>query len=156
MSAHFAYRHVQTYTAVWLIDLVIAAVTVPIVLSVGDGDRWLDVAPLMATVLGIPLFLGRLVIEVDARRLRWRFGYVGWPVWAQDLSDVVATEVARADVSRLSSGIQGTRQHRQFNVAIGGPALRLTLADGRQVTLGTPEPQRLQGFVDARRPDPRR
>jgi hypothetical protein len=150
MSPHLAYRHVQTYTTLWLIDLAVAVITVPTVLASGGPDTQLGLLIVLATVLGLPLILGRLVVELDATHLRWHFGYLGWPAWSQPLAEIAITEVARADVV-YGSGIKGTPKNRQFNVTVRGPALRLHLHDGRKVTLGTPEPQRLQGFVDARR-----
>jgi hypothetical protein len=60
-------------------------------------------------------------------------------------------ERTHAAASR-GAGIKGPRADRLYNATLGGPALRLTLHDGRVVTLGTPEPERLRAFIEARRP----
>ena len=69
-------------------------------------------------------------------------------------AEVARLEVTRADV--FGSGIKGPARHRRYTVTMGGPALRLHLHDGRSVTLGTPDPQRLASFVQARLPASRR
>ncbi|MBL8329490.1 MAG: hypothetical protein JNJ71_11595 [Rubrivivax sp.] len=151
MTRHLAYRHTQTYTVLWLILIVAAAVTVPATMgSTATPEGLAGVLLVLATFLAGLLLLGRLVIEVDSEAVRWSFGYVGWPAWQEPLKSIVSTELGKANVA-FGSGIKGTAKHRQFNVVISGPALRLHLMDGRSVTLGTPEPQRLQGFIEARR-----
>jgi hypothetical protein len=91
MTTHLAYRHVQTYTTLWLIDLALAVITVPMVLASGGPDTQLGLAIVLATVLGLPLILGRLVVELDATQLRWHFGYLGWPAWSQPLAEIAIT-----------------------------------------------------------------
>jgi len=98
--------------------------------------------------------LGRLVIEVHADRLHWTYGYLGWPHWDLALHEIVDMQCVRTSRWR-GAGIKGLGKDRLFNVSIGGPALRLHLAGGRIVTLGTPEPERLAAFIEARRPRPR-
>jgi hypothetical protein len=149
MSSHTVYRHTQPYVMLWVVLLLSCGAGAAISWSAGGPGALQGVAFIvLSLVLGL-LLLGRLVISVDNEAVRWHFGFMGWPGWHTPLKDILGTEVAKANVY-FGSGIKGSMKHRQYNVVSGGPALRLQLMDGRQVTLGTPEPQRLQGFIEAR------
>jgi hypothetical protein len=154
MTLHAAYRHVQTYWTLWVILVATGGVASLLISLEPGGDALAGTLVMAACLLGSLLCLGRLVIEVHADTLRWSFGYVGWPNWSLPLSEVARLEVTRADV--FGSGIKGPARHRRYTVTMGGPALRLHLHDGRSVTLGTPDPQRLASFVQARLPASRR
>ena len=157
MTTSAAYRHVQTYWMLWVILIVTAcfgALMISLEEASGSGEALAGLL-ILAASLGVGLLcLGRLVIEVHAQELRWHFGYVGWPSWSVPLEQVTRVEVVRVSAA-WGSGIRGPMQHRLYNVTMGGPALRLHLRDGRTATLGTPEPQRLAGFIQARLPESR-
>jgi hypothetical protein len=123
--------------------------------AAGSGEALAGLLIMAASLGGSLLCLGRLVITVHAHELRWSFGYVGWPRWSVPWEQVTRVEPVRASFA-WGSGIRGPAQHRLYNVTMGGPALRLHLRDGRTVTLGTPDPERLAGFIQARLPDARR
>lgn len=153
MTGPAAYRHVQLYTTLWLILPLAAAVTLGVALVSGPLDLSNAALLSLPVLLLALLLLGRLVIELDGPHLRWHFGYVGWPRWQLALADIRQVERSQAP-SMAGSGIKGSRQKRLYNVTIGGPALLLTLHDGRTVMLGTPEPERLAAFIEARQPRP--
>jgi hypothetical protein len=145
------YRHVQTYWMLWVILLAtgaVAALKLSAEQAVGSADALGGLVLMAASLGGALLCLGRLVIEVRPRELRWHFGYVGWPGWSVSLEQVTRTEVIRTSLA-WGSGIRGPQAHRLYNVTLGGPALMVHLLDGRSVTLGTPEPQRLQDILQA-------
>jgi hypothetical protein len=144
-----SYRHVQPYTVLWVLLPLTCGVTLWIALMTHDVPA-LELALLAGLPLALLLGLGRLVIEIDGPVLRWRFGWLGWPRWQVALSDIVAVEKTRAP-GAAGSGIRNTGQGRLYNVAIGGPAVALALRDGRRILLGTPEPEKLAAFVEARR-----
>ena len=155
MTTSPAYRHVQTYWMLWVILLItagFAAVMLSAQHALGSGEALGGLFIMAASLGGSLLCLGRLVIEVHADAVRWHFGYVGWPGWSAPLEQVVRIEPVRATWA-WGSGIRGPSQHRLYNVTMGGPALRLHLRDGRTVTLGTPEAQRLASFIEARLPE---
>ena len=155
MTASPPYRHVQTYWTLWVILLATAGVAAFMLSAehaAGSGETLGGLLIMAASLGGSLLCLGRLVIEVHADAVRWHFGYVGWPGWSVPLEQVARIEPVRATWA-WGSGIRGPSQHRLYNVTMGGPALRLHLRDGRTVTLGTPEPQRLASFIEARLPE---
>jgi hypothetical protein len=149
MSALPSYRHVQPYTMLWVV-LPLTGVATGLATWVSPGVP----LPLLVAIVGLPvallLVLGRLVIELDAIELRWRFGWLGRPAWRVTLADIAAVEKTRAP-ARAGSGIRGLGRQRLYNVSIGGPAVGLKLRDGRHILLGTPEPERLAAYIEARR-----
>ena len=158
MPDSHAYRHVQTYTTLWVILLACAGFggyMIWLEATSGSGESLLGLLVLVCSLEGGLLLLGRLVITVHPHELRWHFGYVGWPAWKLHLEDISQIEPVRASFA-MGSGIRGPAQHRLYNVTMGGTALKLHLRDGRTVTLGTPEPQRLAGFIAPRLTDKRR
>jgi hypothetical protein len=149
-SAHASYRQVQTFTLLWL--------TLPLAALVAGAGALAAPrsAPLLIYALALPtlfvlllVLLGRLVIELRGRDLHWSFGYVGWPRWQVALDEIERMEVTRSRALQ-GAGIKGLGRRRLFNVQMGGPVLQLDLRDGRTIQLGTPEPQRLRGFIEAR------
>ena len=147
------YRLVQTYVMLWvsaLALLVLGLLAFAPGLRAGAPQSLPGVLALGACVGGALLCLGRLVVEVHPRELRWQFGYVGWPAWTQPLAEVASTQVVRTRFLR-GAGIRGSGRHRFYTVRPGGLALCLHLHDGRTVTLGTPDPQRLATALEDRR-----
>lgn len=151
MSPLPAYRHSQLYAMLWLLLPATLALVVFLAALQRDGGAMVGLLLAGAANLGALALLGRLVIEVRGDCLHWRFGWLGWPRWSVPLAEIAAIERLRTPAI-AGSGIKGTRRDRLCNVTIGGTALRLTLADGRRVTLGTPEPERLHAFLEARLP----
>ena len=152
------YRPVQTYWMLWVILLAtagVAAFMLPAEQAAGSADALGGLVLMAACLGGSLLCLGRLVIELHTRELRWHFGYVGWPGWSVPLEQVTRSEIIRASYA-WGSGIRGPRAHRLYNVTLGGPALRLHLRDGRTVMLGTPEPERLRDVIESRLAELRR
>jgi hypothetical protein len=149
--ANASYRHTQPFTALWtVLPLTSLAVTA---LALNQRDPAL--VGVLAMTWGLCactlLLLGRLTIEVHGDELRWGFGYIGWPRWQVRLDEIARTDVGRPSAWR-GAGIKGLGSNRLYNASMGGPALQLTLHDGRKITLGTPEPDRLDGFLRARMP----
>ncbi len=151
MSAQASYRQSQPFLAMWLGLPVPAVFVTAAALRGGDAGLMQGVAIAWLVCLVGLVSLGRLVIELREQELHWTFGYLGWPHWSLALHDVVQLQCVRTSAWR-GAGIKGLGKDRLFTVSIGGPALRLSLAGGRIVTLGTPEPERLRAFVEARRP----
>lgn len=151
MSTHASYRHSQLFTMLWLVLLLTALVISLLSLNQRDGGAFAALAFTWGVCAVALAGLGRMTIELRGEALHWSFGYLGWPRWHLALGEIAQIDSGRASAWR-GAGIKGLGKDRLFNVSMGGPALRLTLRDGRIVTLGTPEPERLAGLLRARMP----
>jgi len=150
VSEHASYRHTQVFKAMWLLLPLPAAVVSALALRGGDLHQIESMAIAWGVCIVGLVGLGRLVIELRGDRLHWSFGYLGWPRWELALHEIELLQCVHVSRWR-GAGIKGLGKDRLFNVSIGGPALRLTLGHNRVVTLGTPEPERLMAFIEARR-----
>jgi hypothetical protein len=106
---------------------------------------WL-VAALYAILLGAFALFWRLVIEVDTAAVRATFG-VGLLRKSVALADVRRVDAIRIRVG-WGYGIHWTPSGWLYNVA-GRGAVRLELAGGRAVMIGTDEPEALKAAIDA-------
>ncbi|HET9822977.1 MAG TPA: hypothetical protein VFQ16_14240 [Burkholderiaceae bacterium] len=150
MNAPASYRRAQPFAAMWLGLPLPGLLASASLLQRPDGDVALAAALAWAVcAIGLVSF-GRMVIELAQERLHWTFGFLGWPRWELALADIAQVQCVRVSAWR-GAGIKGLGKDRLFTVTMGGPAVRLSLHDGRIVTLGTPEPERLAAFIEARR-----
>lgn len=151
MGGQASYRLAQPFVAMWLI-LPLPALMATFALVRGPDADLALAAGIAWTVCLVGLAsLGRMVVELRDDRLHWTFGYLGWPRWDLSLADIALVQCVRVSAWR-GAGIKGLGKDRLFTVTMGGPAVRLQLRDGRLVTLGSPEPERLAAFIEARRP----
>jgi hypothetical protein len=148
-SAPAPYRHTQLFVTLWVALPLTALTITALALKQRDPAVLGAVALCWALCVSTLALLGRLAIELRGDELHWSFGYVGWPHWQVRLDEIARIEAGRPSAWR-GAGIRGLGQNRLYNVSIGGPALQLSLHDGRRITLGTPEPDRLEGVLRAR------
>lgn len=145
------YRRDQPFLALWiLLPLTALAVTV-LALRQRDAAVFGTLSMAWALCAATLALLGRLSIELRGDVLHWSFGYLGWPRWHVGIDEIAHVEIGRPSAWR-GAGIKGLGSNRLYNASMGGPALQLTLHDGRKITLGTPEPDRLDGALRARMP----
>lgn len=131
-----------------LLPLTALAVTA-LALKQGDAAVLGTLAMAWALCAVTLVLLGRLSIKVCGDELHWSFGYFGWPRWQIGLGEIARTDIGRPSAWR-GAGIKGLGSNRLYNASMGGPALQITLHDGRKITLGTPEPDRLDSALHAR------
>jgi hypothetical protein len=144
------YRRSQPFTVMWWLLPLPALVVSAAMASRRDPALWTALASAWVVCgVGLACF-GRLVVELRADRLVWAFGYLGWPRWQIALADIGSLQCVRVSALR-GAGIRGLGKDRLFSVTVGGAALRVTTHDGHVVTLGSPEPERLQAAIEARR-----
>jgi hypothetical protein len=147
------YRHVQAVQGLWFVlPASLGGTALGLRLAMPHESGLVPAVILLAVGLGSLLVFGRLVIEVvgagSAAELRWRFGWLPWPRWRLPLAEVAAAESARSTWLE-GWGIRSTREGALYN-ASGFAAVRLRLKNGKSIRLGTPEPERLRAFVQAR------
>ncbi len=147
-------RQTQWFRMMWLTLPLPTVIVTLMAWNSGDPHLRLPVALAWGVCTVGLLSLGRLAIELHGDRLAWTFGFLGWPSWQLALADIAQMQCVRTSFWR-GAGIKPMGKDKLFNVSIGGTALRLTLKDGRILTLGTPEPERLAALIEARRPKAR-
>lgn len=147
---HPAYRCAQPFTTLWTLMPVTSLVLAAVLWLGGGPQAQLGIGVVLSTTVVTLAVMGRLVVEVHADRVHWRFGWLGVPRWSLPLDQVVACEPARGSAG--GAGIKGSRRDREYTAALASPAVRLRLQDGRSVLIGSPEPDRLRSFIEARLP----
>jgi hypothetical protein len=126
-----------------------AALMVPLLLlaSLSHGS-WLDPAgpaiPLLAATAAVLItVLTGLSVRTAAgpNGVSIRCGALGWPRRTYRLEDIAHAAVTNLSPSlwRVSLGFWWTPRHTYFTVRTG-PALRLTMHTGRNVTITVPDP----------------
>jgi hypothetical protein len=144
------YRSAQHFATLWTVMPLSSLVIAAVLWFTGDPNARLGIGIVLSTTVFTLLVMGRLVVQIRGEQLLWHFGWLGIPRWRLPLADITACEVARGTAA--GAGIKGTRQLREYTAAVGSPGVRLTLKDGSGVFLGSPEPERLRAFLEARVP----
>jgi len=117
-----------------------------------DGGSWHDTLPVYAMIVavqaGLLLAFGRFSVSLNAERLRWSFGWLGWPRGQVLLADIQRVAPAR---SRWTEGwgIRATRDGMLYNLR-GLQAVRLTLRNGRSLRIGCSDPATLVNLLAPR------
>lgn len=145
------YRTEQRFAALWTVMPLTSLVVAAVLWFTGDPNARLGIGIVLSTTVFTLVVLGRLVVQIRGDQLQWHFGWLGIPRWRQPLTDITGCEITQGSAS--SAGIKGTRQDREFTAALASPGVKFTLKDGRSVFLGSPEPERLRAFVEARLPE---
>lgn len=143
-----AYRSTQAMLALWLL--------LPPTSALSAALTWVPGVPsLLALLLAalpflLVLLLGRLVIELRGGHVCWSYGFIGWPRWKVDISEIAEVQLGRGPSAHAGIQFKGTL--RVFTASLGSPAVEILLHDGRRVLLGSPEPERLAQFIRVRLP----
>ncbi|MBP6336716.1 MAG: hypothetical protein KA375_03905 [Vitreoscilla sp.] len=145
-----AYSHSQSMKSLWLILSASALLISVTVALLPEGSPVWPLAPILMVHAALLLVFGTLTIELDAQGIEWRFGFLGRPRWQLALDDIASVELTR--ISWLEGwGIRYTREGMLYN-AHGLGAVRLRLKNGRNLRLGSDEPERLKAFIEGRLP----
>jgi hypothetical protein len=135
------YKHTQRGTVI--IILVLAMVALFIVLGLTVARQLLITSPLLLIALWL---FHSLTIEIDERKLRWRFG----PGLIR--KSVLLNEIASARPVRTNFiegwGIHLSRFGWLYNVS-GRDAVAITLRSGKQFALGTDDTATLAAHLNA-------
>ena len=136
------YRHRQVGWVIYLTTAVPASIVVVAALAT---DAWFVLVALVPMLIVLVIF-GSLTIEIDDEAITARFG-VSAIQRRFALDDIVAA-VAVRNPWRWGWGIRYIPGGRLYNVS-GTGAVELALFDGRRIRLGTDEPHRLLGALQA-------
>ena len=145
------YRHTQfgTVIAAGTVAGLVLAVALMFSLSLATLKAvwWLAVA-LFAIIAAAFLVFATLTVEVDERELRLRFG-VGLIRKTVPLADILRCDRVRTRIW-WGWGLHWTPSGWLYNVS-GRDAVRLELATGRALIVGSDDADALQQAIDARR-----
>jgi len=94
---------------------------------------------LMVVNAVVLLVMAHLRIRLAQGRLSWQFGFLGWPRWSLDVSEIEQVEVCETAWFE-GKGIRLTREGMLYNAA-GTGAVRIIKKDGTRLRLGSSEPE---------------
>jgi hypothetical protein len=137
------YRHTESGSGLVILLLVSAVVPVLLLFLYSGPDAAMPrvvVAFAVVVLLVCALTFRSLTVAVEGGRLRWHFGS-GFPRGSVAVADIVSAERAKTSMVQ-GIGIHWTRRGWLYNVAASG-AVHLELRGGRQLLLGTDEPEAL-------------
>ncbi len=145
------YRHTQVGYATLAVLAAVLAIPLVLALTVPSGPGATGAA-VVAVAVGVLLsacavVFSTLTVEVADGRLTWSFGPGGWLRRSVPLDEV---EEAAPDRAPLGGGlgIHLTSRGWLYNVS-GRRVVRVRLREGRQVLLGTDEPEALARAIRA-------
>ncbi len=101
--------------------------------------------PLVIVLIALALGLmtsTSLRVTTGPQGVHVRCGVFGWPRFAYSRERISGGEVVAVSIWRTwNAGVNWTPRGGWAFVLRSGPALRLTLTNGRRVTVGVPDPQ---------------
>jgi hypothetical protein len=143
-----SYERSQGLWPLWVILPIVSSSVAAQGLADQGLARVVSVVITIALPMVVLLMLGRLLIQIDAHRLEWRFGYLGWPHWSVDIAEIESVEVTRTTWAD-GWGIRRGREGWIYNAG-WSDAVRIRTRDGRTIRLGSDEPERLVTVLSAR------
>ena len=137
----------RTVIGTWLVGfmMIMAALMFAVVFMAEDADKALWTPVL---ILVVPLLLGVMRLSVTPRELRVRF-WLGLPRRTVPIADIDTYRVTR---SRMETGFGVSVKPMQGHYCMSGPgAVNILLKNGRNLMIGTPEPEKLVKALDRAR-----
>ncbi|MEN0067941.1 MAG: hypothetical protein AAGA48_37775 [Myxococcota bacterium] len=129
----------RTFDFPWFGVLTAVAMPVGFVLAI-DG-HWSEVGVLVGTLVTYGILVGMLTVLIDDRALELRLG-IGLIRRRIPLDTIVSVDAGRHGWWWLGPGAHWTPSGWLWHAA-GSRAIKLTLADGRRLRVGTDEPDHL-------------
>jgi hypothetical protein len=145
------YRHTQFGWAIAIgtvAGLGLAALLTASLSAATMAAAWWPVVALYVIIVSAFVLLATLTVEVDAERVRLRFG-VGLIGRSVAMADITACEIVRTPV-RWGWGLHWTPSGWLYNVA-GRDAVRIELSGERAVIIGSDDAPALLRAIDSRR-----
>jgi hypothetical protein len=138
-----------------MIWLSIALVVPLVVMAKGPGDSWASIGlaiPLIVAVAAADVLTATSVrTTVGPKGVAVHFGVLGWPRFRYPLHRIEHVEAIEVPMSQLAWGMYWWPRRGLMLTLRTGPALRLTLTNGRKVTISTPDPQTALLAIDSAR-----
>jgi hypothetical protein len=99
------------------------------------------IAVVLAVLVVVLATSTSLRVTAGPRGVQVRCGVFGWPRFNYSRERIAAADVVAVSIWSWSYGINWTPRGGWAFVLRSGPALRLTLSNGRRVTVGVTDPQ---------------
>ena len=154
-DAHVIYTGRATnWPAIWLST----ALVVPLVaMGVGSDGSWLAAGFLVPLAIVVLAIIVNLLTASSVRAIAGtngvtvHFGVFGWPRFRYPISRIRSAEAVTIPSSRWAWGIYWSPRLGLMLTLRTGPALQLTLTNGRRVTISTPDPDVAVAVIAAAR-----
>lgn len=134
-------------TTNWPMIWLTTALLVPLIaLAPGTGGSWTEVGLLIPLLVAIAAATVNLLTATSVRTtagpegVTARFGVCGWPRFRYPIGRIREAEAISIPSSQWAWGMYWSPQKGLMLTLRTGPALRLTLSNGRRITISTPNP----------------
>jgi len=144
----------------WLMIALSTALLVPFLWFAADSKgSWTSLGLLLPllVVLAAAAAAANLLTATSVRTtagpngITVHFGVVGWPRFRYPLSRIAVAEAITVPSAWWSWGIYWSPRRGLMLTLCAGPALRLTLTNGRKVTISTPHPESAVAAIEQAR-----
>jgi hypothetical protein len=140
-----------------MICLSIALVLPLLAMATGSKGSWSSVGFLIPLLVVVSAATASLLTAISLRTtagpngITVHFGVFGWPRFRYPMHRIEHVEAI--EVSQWAWGMYWSPRRGLMLTLRTGPALRLTLTNGRKVTISTPQPQAAILAIDSARRD---
>ena len=101
-------------------------------------DQYLRSASLLLAInASVIVLIGSLKIRLNEQQLSWNFGFLPWPIWRLDLTQIERVELCETRAVE-GWGLRFTKEGMLYNAA-GKAAVRIYKRDGKCIRLGSAE-----------------
>ncbi|MCU1391919.1 MAG: hypothetical protein JWM34_347 [Ilumatobacteraceae bacterium] len=143
------FHHVYTgRTTNWIALGLTIALAVPLILmGQQSGGSWADVGFLIPVLVVVAAIAVNLVTSSSVRTtagpqgVTVHFGAFGWPRFRYAAEQIARAEAIEVLPAMWTWGMYWTPTKGLMLTLKGGPALRLSLTNGRKITISTPNPE---------------
>jgi hypothetical protein len=149
MMATKMYQTRQWIKVLWVTLPLITLLVIAMDSNLKTMDQYLrSVSLLLAINALVIVLIGSLKIRLDEQRLSWNFGFLPWPIWRLDLTQIERVELCETRAVE-GWGLRFTREGMLYNAA-GKAAVRIYKRDGKCLRLGSAEADVLLGQISER------
>ncbi len=141
----------------WPILIGMCVLLVPLLALAAGSEGWTDaqqiVFPLLivAPTAAVVLMASSLRATAGPRGVTVHLGVLGWPRFRYPLARIARAEVVDVPASQWTWGVHWWFGRGTMLTLRGGEALRLTLVNGRRVTISAPDPHTAVAILEAAR-----
>jgi len=142
----------------WLMIGLSTALLVPLLWMAADmKESWSELGLIIPVAITLVAAVVNLLTATSVRTtagtngVTVHFGAVGWPRFRYSLQRIERAEAVTIPLSWWAWGIYWSPRRGLMLTLCTGPALRLTLTNGRKVTISTPQPEAAVAAIEQAR-----